>query len=135
MSADAYDRYGLTVRPAASEDLTPRLLGRAKARPLAPVTPGAGGVSAQIPPPEPRQPTWEGEWLIERAGWIETAPGGEWMRFVFEPSDTGPPGGGAMEILPNAFLGEMERIAAEHPAARAKFCVTAEVTRYRGRKF
>jgi len=140
MSAGGHERYGLTVRPAASEDLTPRLIGRTPPGALAPVTPGPGQISPAIPPAAPRRPKWTDEWVIERPGWIrEKAPDGARTSpafvFVFRKSDADTPGPEPMEILPNSFLDEMERIAAEQSPARAIFHISAEVTRYRGQKY
>lgn len=70
----------------------------------------------------------EGDVVVGRPGRLQRGEQGRWW-FVFE-GEQAPP---SMEILPNPYLEEMERIAAGQAEDSVIFTITAEVTRYRDR--
>ena len=129
------DGYGLAVRRVPRDDLAPRLLGAGEPHPLMPIQQGSGQATGEMPPARTQSAWTAAEYVHERDGHLQRDEStGRW-RFVFHPRDGDDRPVAAMEILPNEFLAEMERIAAGQAPARTVFHISAEVTLYRGRRY
>jgi len=118
------------------EDASPQLIGREEPRPLAPVVPGPGTMSAELTSttaattalPELK----DGDNIVNRTGRMVRQGRTDRWQFVFSPQVEGRPPLPPMEILPSPYLAEMEKIVATpETEEEVVFQITAEVTRYR----